>query len=63
LPGGCTRAYGEIGHWDEYDYVIVNEDFDAAYAELAHIYRAERMKRARNPWLARFVEKLLAERL
>ena len=57
------RAYGEIEHWTEYDYVIVNEDFDAAYAELAHIYRAERLKRARNPGLAPFVAGLLAERL
>ena len=57
------RAYGEIEHWTEYDYVIVNEDFDAAYAELAHIYRAERLKRVRNPGLAPFVAGLLAERL
>ncbi len=57
------RAYGEIEHWTEYDYVIVNEDFDAAYAELAHIYRAERLKRARNPGLAPFVAGLLAEQL
>jgi guanylate kinase len=57
------RAHGEIEHWTEYDYVIVNEDFDAAYAELAHIYRAERLKRTRNPWLAPFVAKLLAEPL
>ena len=57
------RAYGEIEHWTEYDYVIVNEDFDAAYAELAHIYRAERLKRARNPGLAPFVAELLAEQL
>jgi guanylate kinase len=55
------RAHGEIEHWTEYDYVIVNEDFDAAYAELAHIYRAERLKRARNPGLAPFVANLLTE--
>jgi guanylate kinase len=57
------RAYGEIEHWGEYDYVLVNEDFDVAYADLAHIYHAERLKRARNPWLTPFVERLLAERL
>jgi guanylate kinase len=57
------RAYGEIGRWDEYDYVIVNEDFDLAYAELAHIYRAERLKRARNPWLGDLVGRLLNEKL
>jgi guanylate kinase len=51
----------EIMHWGEYDYVIVNKDFDRAYADLIHIYRAERMKPGRNPWLPPFVEDLLAE--
>ncbi len=55
------RAYGEIRMWAEYDYVIVNDDFDLAYAELAHIYHAERLKRARNPWLSGLVTTLLAE--
>jgi guanylate kinase len=57
------RAYGEIAMWGEYDYVILNDDFDAAYAELAHIYHAERLRRARNPWLRSFVQGLLDERL
>ena len=57
------RAYDEIGRWGEYDYVILNEDYDAAYAELAHIYHAERQRRARNPWLAPLVRGLLDERL
>ena len=51
----------EITHWGAYDYVIVNKDFDRAYADLAHIYRAERMKPGRNPWLPPFVEGLLSE--
>lgn len=55
------RAKGEIAKWDDYDYVIVNEDFDRAYAELAHIYHAERLKRARNPGLTGFVQGLLTE--
>jgi guanylate kinase len=48
----------EITHWGEYDYVIVNKSFDRAYAELGHIYRAERMKPGRNPWLPDFVRRL-----
>jgi guanylate kinase len=52
----------EIGHWGEYDYVIVNKDFDRAYADLGHIYRAERMKPGRNPWLPQFVTGLGEER-
>ncbi len=55
------RAKGEIRMWGEYDYVIVNEDFDRAYAELAHIYHAERLKRARNGWLGAFVGRLMDE--
>jgi len=51
----------EITHWAEYDYVIVNKDFDRAYADLVHIYRAERMKPGRNPWLEPFVASLLSE--
>ena len=58
-----ARAYGEIAMWGEYDYVILNEDFDAAYAELAHIYHAERLRRARNPWLKGFVQGLLEQKL
>ena len=57
------RAYGEIAMWGEYDYVILNEDYDAAYAELAHIYHAERLRRARNPWLKPFVQGLLDEKI
>jgi guanylate kinase len=55
------RSKGEIEKWTDYDYVIVNEDFDLAYAELAHIYHAERLKRARNPWLKPFVDRLMDE--
>ena len=53
----------EIEHWREYDYIIVNKDFDRAYADLSHIYRAERMKPGRNPWLPPFVDDLLTEKV
>jgi len=55
------RARGEIAHWTEYDYVIVNDDFDQAYARLAALYRAERLRRARNLWIGGMVDALLAE--
>jgi guanylate kinase len=57
------RAYDEIAHWGEYDYVVVNDDFDLAYADLAHIYHAERLRRTRNPSLTPFVQRLLDEKL
>lgn len=55
------NARSEIERWGEYDYVIVNDDFDRSYAELAHIYHAERSRRLRNQWLPTYVEGLLAE--
>ncbi len=56
-----TLGKTEIAHWGAYDYVIVNKNFDRAYADLGHIYRAERMKPGRNPWLPGFVAGLLGE--
>src|SRR5271165_6074346 len=49
------RARGEIRHWVDYDYVIVNDDFELAYARLASIYHAERLRRDRNLWIEPFV--------
>jgi guanylate kinase len=34
-------AVSEMSHYDEFDYVIVNDDFDAALADLQHILRGE----------------------
>jgi len=56
-----SRSRGEIAHWVEYDYVIVNDDFDLAYAALSSIYRAERLRRVRNLWIESLVSGLLAE--
>src|ERR1700761_7015934 len=55
------RARDEIAHWNEYDYIIVNDDFDRSLAELAHVYHAERDRRVRNPWIASYVDKLMTE--
>jgi guanylate kinase len=56
-----SRAQDEIRHWREYDYVIVNDDFDRSYADLAHIYHAERTRPPRNGWVGPFVDGLLSE--
>jgi guanylate kinase len=56
-----ARAKSEVALWDKFDYVILNDDFDRAYSDLAHVYHAERLKRLRNPWIAPFVGDLLDE--
>ncbi len=56
-----ARAKEEVSLWRTFDYVVMNDDFDRAYAELAHIYHAERLKASRNLWIEPFVEELLDE--
>jgi len=38
------NAAGEIAHADEFDYVIINEDFDVALTQLVDIARASRCR-------------------
>jgi guanylate kinase len=40
-----AAAREEMSHWGEFDYVIVNEHFDAAAAELRAIFVAHRLRR------------------
>lgn len=54
-----ANAAGEITHWGEYDYVIVNSDIDASYATLSAILAAERHKRVRQTGLPEFVAGVL----
>jgi guanylate kinase len=58
-----ARAKDEVAAWERFDYVILNDDFDRAYSDLAHIYHAERQKRARNPWIGNLVGDLLKEEI
>ena len=57
-----TRAAGEIAHYDEYDYVIVNDRFETAYEALRQIYLGEQHRRRRQPGLAAFVAELTSTR-
>lgn len=55
-----AKAGTEISHWAEYDYIIINDDFDAAYQEIRAILHAERLKRDRREGLLDFVDGLTA---
>ena len=41
-------AQSEMSHYPEYDYLIINDDFDTALAELASIFQSERLKLAQQ---------------
>ena len=40
------QACAEISHWAEYDYLVVNDNFDKAVDELFAIFRSQRLKRS-----------------
>ena len=56
-----AKAAGEMSHWPEYDYVIVNRDKAEAFAEVTAILAAERLKRERQIGLSGFVRGLQAK--
>ena len=55
-----ANARTEIAEWRRFDYVIVNDDLDHAYADIRAILRAERIRRVRRTGLEGFVDGLLA---
>jgi guanylate kinase len=60
IASRMTRAAGEIGHWAEYDYVLINDDMDQCLKDVRAIIAAERLRRQRQPYLLNFVRKLVA---
>ncbi len=53
------NSRAEISHWREYDYVIVNDDLDAAFDAVQSIVKAERLRRDRRHGLFDFVSDLV----
>jgi guanylate kinase len=58
IDARMARAASEIGHWDGYDYVLVNDDVDRCFAEVRTILDAERLKRSRQTSLIGFIRSL-----
>ena len=56
-----AKAAGEMSHWPEYDYVIVNREKAEAFAEVRAILAAERVRRERQIGLSDFVRSLQAQ--
>jgi guanylate kinase len=49
-----------MSHWDEFDYVIINDDLDAAVAELEAVMAGEGPEnRVGEPKLAQRVKNIL----
>ncbi|HEY9214103.1 MAG TPA: guanylate kinase [Ancylobacter sp.] len=52
------NARTEISYWQEYDYVLVNEDLNTTFESLSAILAAERLRRERQLGLPSIIERL-----
>jgi len=62
IEARLRNARLEIEHWRDYDYVVVNDDLDRAFASVKAIATAERLRRDRRPGLFDFVSDRLEEK-
>jgi guanylate kinase len=51
-------AKTEISTWENFDYVLINDDLDTTFVNLRAILHAERLKTKRQKSLSRFIEDL-----
>ena len=59
IQGRMRRAAGEIGHWDAYDYVLINDDLETCIGQVKTIVEAERLRPRRHPYLSDFTRRLV----
>ena len=53
-----SKALKEIKHFDEYDYVLVNDNLENTFQKIVKIIEAERLKLPKQLFLSDFVKKL-----
>lgn len=53
-----AKSSGEMSHWCEYDYVLVNDDIDESVRRVRAILIAERARPQRQVGLAEFVNRM-----
>jgi len=58
IAGRMAKAAGEMSHFAEYDYVVVNTDLNRSIEEVRAILTAERLRRDRRTGLVDFVRDL-----
>lgn len=58
IAGRMSKAADEMSHYIEYDYVIINDDIEAAISKSQLILDSERIKRRRVVGLSGFVKGL-----
>lgn len=50
-----SKAFLEMSHWGEYDYILINDNPEQCYNDLKAILNAERLRRRRQKGITEFV--------
>ena len=53
-----SKALKEIKHFDEYDYVLINDNLDNTFQKIVQILEVERLKLSKQLYLFNFVQNL-----
>jgi guanylate kinase len=61
IAGRMKKSRDEISHWDEYDYVLINDNLDRTEARLKTIVMAERTRKSQQPFLMDHIRALNTE--
>lgn len=61
IESRMKKSRDEISHWQEYDYLLINQDILQAVSDLSAILRAERLNRERWEGAIDFVQNLNQE--
>ncbi|MBB89500.1 MAG: guanylate kinase [Magnetovibrio sp.] len=56
VAGRMARAKSEMSHYEEYDYIVINDVLDASVENVKAILKAERLRKDRRTGLLDFVQ-------
>lgn len=56
VAGRMARAKSEMSHYEEYDYIVINDDLDTSVDNVKAILKAERLRKDRRTGLLDFVQ-------
>ena len=54
-----SEAKNEISHWEAYNYVLINDNFEETYQNRKNILKAERLKLSQQPAIPLFARSLM----
>ena len=54
-----SEARKEISHYNEYDFIVINNEIEVAFNNVKHILYSERLKRHRQIKLDKIIDEII----